>query len=371
MTELTVIDASGEGHRIGQAIAAATGHLRDQVEQWAAAATAAYPPGDPEVRAALRDLRTMLETRSPSTLDQVEGMATGYDVSVDGLLVAVLTTYFASTGVGDPGSGDGCSVFAVRSPGGRRTVLAKNRDSDRRFLTMQTVVRVRPASGHEWLALSTAGAPGVHSAGINSRGLAVADTHVPSRDVGIGLPRFSLMMHALERCATVAEAIAYLESVPRMGFGNLILADAEGATAVVECGHTRLAVIDDPDGNVIATNHFVSDPLAGTCRRAADSAEGDDSRRRRWRLAHALTDPGLVAGDPVGLLSVHERPGATCVHGDDDSTIATVVARPDERSLSVCVGNPCHAPMRTFSLSVPPAAAGGNRIDFPVGTDNV
>ncbi len=359
MTRLTTIDASGDGHRIGQAIAAATGHLRDQVEQWTATAMAAYRPGDPEVRAALLGVRSMLEKRSPSTLGQIEGMAAGYDVSADGLLAAVLTTYFASAGIGVPERGRDCSTFAVRGSSRRQTVLAKNRDSGRRFLTMQTVVRVRPASGYDWLALSTAGAPGVHSAGINSRGLAVADTHVPSRDVGIGLPRFSLMMHALEQCATTAEAIAYLRSVPRMGLGNLILTDAGGAVAVVECGHVRLAVIEDSDGCVIATNHFVSESLADACRQPPDSAEGRDSRWRHRRLTRALAGPDTVVDDPAGLLSAHEQPGATCVHGDEagDSTIATVIARPGERSLSVCAGNPCRAPMRTFRLGTPPVAA--------------
>lgn len=355
-----VIDASGDGYRIGQMIAGATSHLHDQVEQWADRAMAEYPPSDARVRATLLDLRSMLEAHSPSTLGQVEGMANRYGICADGLLVAVLTSYLANTSGSAPDSSRGCSVFAVRGLGRRPTLLAKNRDSDPRFRTMQTIIRVRPASGHNWLALSTAGAPGVHSAGINSRGLAVADTHVPSRDVGVGLPQFSLMMHALELCATTTEAIAYLESVPRMGLGNLILADAEGVIAVVECGHAQLAVVEDTRGYVAATNHFVSEPLAAAGRQAADSAEGRDSRQRRQRLARTLADPVPAAGNPVGLLSLHEQPGATCVHGGEtgDSTIATLIARPGERSLNVCIGNPCCAPMNTFWLEAPAGEAG-------------
>ncbi|WAX55154.1 C45 family peptidase [Jatrophihabitans cynanchi] len=351
MSQLATVEATGDGNRIGRAIAAATSHLRAEVAQWCHSALAAYAPDEPGVRASLHELRTMLEEHSPSTLGQVEGMARGYGVPADGLLVAVLATYFASADI--PGGDRGCSTFAVRGAAGRPPVLAKNRDSDQRFRSMQTIVRVQPAAGYEWLALSTAGAPAVHSAGINERGLAVADTHVPSTDVGIGLPRFSLMMHALEQCGTTDEAIAYLESVPRMGFGNLILADAEGAVAVVECGHSRLAVIEPAGDEVCATNHFVSDGLAGTCRHPAGSAEGLDSRARRRRLAVDLADADRLAGDPLGALSVHEQPGATCVHGDEGSgwTIATVVAHPDQRSMAIGVGTPCRAIPQRFSLA--------------------
>ena len=360
MTALTTVRASGDGYQIGRAIAAATPHVRDDVAGWVADALAAYPP-DSRVSGVLENVRATLQQHSPSTLAQVEGMASGYALPADGLLLCTLETFFRSAG--HTGADSGCSTFAARG-GKHPTVLAKNRDSDCRFLGMQTVVRVTPKHGREWAALSTAGAAGVHSAGMNATGLAIADTHVPSDDVGIGLPRFSLMMETLEQCSNTREAIAYLSSVPRMGFGNLILADPDGDIAVIECGHSQLSVIESAENHVVATNHFVSAPLARTCLQPPNSEDGRDTRRRHRRLNDALTGAAGQTVDPVALLSSHEHPGATCVHGDRDCaqrTIASIVLWPQHRRFGVSTGNPCSAPLQTFTLTTTHPANGQPR----------
>jgi isopenicillin-N N-acyltransferase like protein len=52
---------------------------------------------------------------------------------------------------------------------------------------------------------------------MNSKGLAVADTFVASKDLGFGIPRYSLMMNILEKFDTVQDAIQYFHTVPHTG----------------------------------------------------------------------------------------------------------------------------------------------------------
>ena len=95
---------------------------------------------------------------------------------------------------------------------------------------------------------------------MNERGLAIADTHVYSTDIGPGLPDYSLIMHILEEHDTVRSALDYLSSVPRMGRNNLILADVGGSLAVVELRYHHLAVVEARNGIAVNTNHFQPEP---------------------------------------------------------------------------------------------------------------
>jgi len=122
-----------------------------------------------------------------------------------------------------------------------RPLIAKAIEAhfDQKHLPLQIVIHATPESGYRYVYSGSAGSPGVFCAGINQAGLAIADTHVCSTDLGPGLPDYSLMMHLLEKHAIVSSAVDYLRSVPRLGRNNLILADAQGHLAVFEIGHRR------------------------------------------------------------------------------------------------------------------------------------
>lgn len=351
MRGLTVIEASGDGDRIGCAIADATADAGPTLARLVRKAAKRHPPGDEVVRHAVQDLRQMLLQYSPSTLAQIEAMALGYQLPADELLIWLLGTYFRSI----EATQQGCSVYARGgADSSREPWLVKNRDTDPQLENIQTLLRVKPTDGYAWAALSTAGAPDVHSAGMNEHGLAVADTHVPSSDIGIGLPRFSLMMHILQSCTSVEESVAYLRSVPRMGFGNLVLADAAGSVAVVECGHSHVEVLPTTADYVVATNHFISPSLAPTCLRKPESSAGADSRDRRRRMDTALAQESLDAEtDPISVVTDHKSPGATCIHstGKKESvTVATVVFFPTRGVVRVGVGTPCVSRMRDYTV---------------------
>lgn len=345
MNSITAVDVTGDAHDVGRAHALATMHVAEDVAKWTEEARRERPLMDSTSRQKLADVEYALSEHSPDTLGHIAGMAEVYGLSPESMLNAVLGSFFASTSRAEGLLPDqGCTTFALTG-NADGAIVVKNRDTSPRFLHMQTLLSVHPPAGHAWTALSTAGAPGVHSAGMNAVGLAVADTHVPSTDIGPGLPRFSLMMEMLTRCSTVKEAIAYSASVPVMGFGNIILGDATGECAVIECGFTQQGIVLPDDGFVVATNHFVSPQLEHSCLEPASSRAGVDSRARYKVITQALHGNQVDARvHPLDLMSLHTEDslGSLCVHKTDgSSTIATVIFRPERRLIEVGPGYPC------------------------------
>lgn len=359
-----VIDAHGTDRDIGRQHALGAAALRQGVVQWVEAVLADHPPGDAIVRRRVEEVRAAWQELTPQTLDQVAGMAEVYGLDEDYLLIAALGTYFRSLDRSG-GAAEGCTTLALGNP---RPLLAKNRDNDRRFLGLQTVLRAKPAQGHPWLALSTAGAPGVHSSGMNTAGLAVADTHVPSSDVGPGVPRYASMMHILEQCSSTAEAVDYLQVTPQMGLGNITVVDAQGSTAVVECGYRTAAVrwgIDAETGTTpvaaVATNHYATPVLAECLLEADEGTPGANSRARFAAVTEFLSGvegeattrqsadtalksmQRLFASHAGGENGTGEVPGSICQHGPSlrSETVSTAIYDPIGGHLDLCLGWSC------------------------------
>lgn len=409
MSELTpvIIEAGGSNTEIGRAHALATPHLRADVQRWVTSTQEDFPGDDPVTTERVEEVVRAWQDLTPATLEQIGGMAQVYDLPARGLLTAVLATYLRSLDRSATDT-DGCTTLALPGP---RPLLMKNRDNNSWFLPMQTVLRVQPDQGHPWLALSTAGAPGVHSSGMNAAGLCITDTHVASRDIGPGVPRFSSMMHVLEQCASTEEAVEYLLRVPQMGLGNLTMVDAGGRTAVVECGFSSSAVLRDVGlqdagaaeaaGTVVATNHFVSDHLATSVLEPEEGTPGIDSRARRAGVIDALRhrggdwppsrsevramaahhvwadgaeDPGVGRAGAAaavgagaadgGAVGAEPGAGSLCKHGQDSrsETVSTVVFDPVGRTVDLCLGRPCAAPFFRigFDGDPSPVQAGGD-----------
>jgi predicted choloylglycine hydrolase len=187
---------------------------------------------------------------------------------------------------------------------------------------------------------------------MNERGLAIADTHVSSRDLGPGVARFSLMMSILERCASTPDACAYLQSVRCMGAGNLILMDADGASVVVENGFRACGFIAPMQDIVVATNHFVSAELrdANIFRNSTTY----DETRARYTTARALLDQAHNAIDLAYAkrIAAHHGAPALCRHRplNDSDTISAAIYLPALRRLVFCNGWPCQGSYETYRL---------------------
>lgn len=347
------IRVEGTARDVGRQHAEATLFMREQVVAGVERVKALFPLAS--VADELAEITAALGKHSPDSLEQIAGMAEVFELSRKEMLLSVLQTYFQGRKrvqeVEDVASDHGCSTYAHASTAG--TALVKNRDTSPIFLDMQTILHVAEPGLFEWSALSTAGAPGVHSAGMNEHGLGVVDTHVPSAASGPGVPRFSLMMNMLQRCKTVSEALISYQSTPSMGYGNMVLQDADGDIAVIESGYAKSAIRRTNGEFLVATNHFVSEAMQPSCLEPPDSARGADSRERFQTLEAHVGEAGAeLLGDPLAPMRHHSHKpsGSICVHGVKSSeTISAIVLRPKERGFAVTHGSPCHAELIEYS----------------------
>ncbi len=310
--------------------------------------------------AALQDLDWPL-------LAHLQGLAEGLAIEFDDLLRYTLSSYLRDRQRVAGRAGEGCTTWAAAAPVAAQgqVLLAKNRDYHRDHMPLQTLAQVQPAGGYRYLCIGSAGSPLVFSSGINERGLAVADTHVLSMDLGPGLPRFSLMRKVLEHHDSTASALDYLRTVQHMGGGTLILVDAAGHLAVCESGHHRCGFIVANGGWLSSTNHFVTaelaecwiedepPPLQGNSqarqhrvRQALDAAAGhvDLAWAQALMVTHGTVQDALCR-HPLPVESASRHPSL------DASTISSAIFLPgglsgDARqrpALVLATGQPCEA----------------------------
>ncbi len=177
----------------------------------------------PQNRNLLRELLEALLELDPPIVEMIRGQAEGLKLDFDTLFKYSAVPYLEDVLL--PERAGGCTTWAASGEATEdgRPILVKNRDYRPEHLPLQVVVIAEPEVGYRYAYLTSAGSPGVFCAGMNEVGLAVADTHVSSLDVGPGIPSYSLMMHLLEEHKTVRSALDYLRSAKRMGRSNLIL----------------------------------------------------------------------------------------------------------------------------------------------------
>lgn len=277
----------------------------------------------------------------PEAIEEIAGIAEGFSLApeevFDFLHLGCLADLAAA-----PADTDGCSAF---SAGG---VVAKNRDFRPEHAGLQRIFQHEdPAwGGRRVLCLGSLGAPGAWSSGMNSDGLALADTQIATADHGPGVLRYFLMTRLLFACGTVAQALDAIATLPHAGGGSLVLGDASGAAAAVELRHRR---VDVARGAWVAhTNHYTAAPDL--------LAPVDHSAGRLEVLNRALArDPSQ---DPRRLLATH-APVALCRHAPDPSpTLAGAVWDCIGRAASIAAGPPCSTPWVRFE----PVIAGWREI---------
>ncbi len=156
-----------------------------------------------------------------------------------------------------------------------------------------------------------------------------------------------ITVHILEEHDTVRSALDYLNSVPRMGRNNLILADAGGDLAVVELGYHNLAIVEARNGIVVNTNHFVSPSLKESfvdC--TLPPVKGNSFHRyalvrKELEVARGSIDVAFAQR----LMATHAGPLASiCRHpmaGSNGATVSASIFLPAQRRMLFCHGLPC------------------------------
>ncbi|MCL4747350.1 MAG: hypothetical protein KJZ83_18330 [Burkholderiaceae bacterium] len=275
-------------------------------------------------------------------LDEMRGVARGFAIDERRLFAYLHLGVIADLD-------DGCTAWA-RSDRQHGAVLAKNRDFRGEHTSLQRIFRHRDPAwrGRRLLAVGSLGSPGVYSSGINSSGLALADTQVGTRDHGVGLLRYFLMTRILAHAASVDEALAIVNATAHAGGGTLVLADAGGALAAVELGHRRSAIERVDGGHLVRTNHFVDPGTAAQWRAPPGDRQAASSQLRRAAVLRAQqAAPGDLCVDAAfELMSRHDGADpldGLCRHGGDGDalTISCAVFALSPPTLYFCDGTPC------------------------------
>ena len=314
-----------------------------------------YEP-DARFESLLRETRELLEEIDAPLLAMIRGQAEALEFEFDTLLRYDLVTYLLDYLVTrKPPGTEGCTTWAATglATASGQPILVKNRDNRPERLPLQIVIHATPEAGYRYVCSGSASSPGVFCAGINQAGLAVADTHVCSTDLGPGLPDYALMMHILEAHDSVSSALDYLRSVLRQGRNNLILADAQGHLAVFEIGHRNYGLFETHDGTLVSTNHFVSPELRDCFVNTYPPPKSSNSFHRYERVTRELDDTLGQIDVPFAqrLMASHDTP--ICRHavaGKDSATNSTSIFLPARRTMLYCHGLPCQGQYDEFVL---------------------
>jgi hypothetical protein len=307
----------------------------------------------------VQESRALLQALDVPLLDLIRGQAEALDLDFDTLLRYSLVSYLRDDLVTHgPAVSNGCTIWGSTgsATADGQPILAKNREYRPEHMDMQVVARVTPKTGYRYLSSGSAGSPGVFGAGINEAGLAVADTHVTSTDLGPGLPDCSLMMHILEEHDSVSSALDYLRSVPRMGRNNLMLADASGHLAVFEIGHRAYGRLETYDGSLVSANHFDSPELRDSFVDDSEPTQQGNSYERYALASRALMEARgqIDVAFTKTLARTHAGPLASlCRHPREDegsSTISGSIFLPAQRTMLFCYGLPCQGRYEAYRL---------------------
>jgi isopenicillin-N N-acyltransferase-like protein len=362
-TEIPLIAISGTHYEMGRQHGLQFIHLRPPIVEAIEARFAQIESDSPDDRfeSLVRETTEVLREMDPPILEMIRGQAEALELDFDTLLRYDLVSYLRDdliTRQTANSASEGCTTWAAvgSATADGEPLLVKNRDYRPEHLPLQIFVTATPTVGYRYIYGSSAGSPGVFNSGMNEKGLAIADTHVCSTDIGPGLPDCSLMMHILEEHDTVRSALDYLSSVPRMGRNNLILADAGGDLAVVELGYHHLAVVEAQNDIGVNTNHFVSPSLKDSfVDRTRPPVKGNsfhryDLVRRELEAARGNIDVAFAQR----LMATHAGPLASiCRHlelSGQSATIATMIYQPACRASIFCYGYPCESPYHTITL---------------------
>jgi hypothetical protein len=281
------------------------------------------------------------------------GIAAGFSLRPEDLLAYLHLSVIQDLARKGPHD-DGCSAWAISLLDAG--VLGKNRDFHSEHAALQQVFwHSDPAwKGRTILTVGSLGSPGAYSSGINSCGLAVADTQIGTSDHGVGLLRYFLMSVLLVTCRTVDDALNIIGQSQHVGGGSLVLADAAGAVAAVELGHRHVHLKQEGGSWRCRTNHFVSAELSATQQGLPEAVMDKSSRARLNFLTEKL--PGLSADFHLSrakaMMASHdtsERSGL-CRHGEDGDafTISTSLYCCNPPTLDFCAGVPCSGNWRRY-----------------------
>ncbi len=333
-----------------------------------------------------RPFEAVIERAFPSALEEISGIAEGSGVPFATLLalnartellapdyrarVAALAGAAARAG----GAINECTSFAVAptasprqgSRAGDGVWLAQNWDWLGGQRAALVLLDVTPSQGPRYLTVTEAGM--LAKIGCNEHGLGVTLNILRSYDDGRqpGLP-VHILLRALLSCHSVAQALEFARAQPHYtSSSNVLMADALGAIASLECSPRGLRELRPVAGKLWHTNHFIDPQQAGFDA----NLEGNTSTLARYGAAAELLGPDagpmslaaaqLVLGDErAGFDSICRFPDPAVPSAARVETVASVVMNLTDRELWVASAQPSLGGFAHHRLAVGSAAALG------------
>jgi isopenicillin-N N-acyltransferase-like protein len=310
-------------------------------------------------------------TAYPQYIDELEGIAEGAGVSLEGLFVDLCEELWerpawrAHAGYGGPagqepapptglqvpslgtrngwpywGQTRGCTDFSAR---GRATVdgstlIAHTNDLDPEVEKDLILLRVQAGDEPEFLGVSIAGLG--YSAGFNAAGICMSGNWVSCNDIRPGVPRL-LLVRAILAARRLGEAMNACLLRWRASNYNNVIADANGEIYSMEGSATDCEPIYT-EGDVGAhANHYVSLPMRHFETDRNDIGDSVIRYNRAIRLVrenHGWLSPELFRK----LLTDHANyPASICRHGPDSVTVFAMVLDLNRRTAWIGRGRPC------------------------------
>lgn len=283
-------------------------------------------------------------------LAEIEGIAAGAGRGVDEMLTLNARTEILppsypgdasqhwqqvqelNRGAGIPDWGE-CTALAIQPPrsatGG--TLLAQNWD----WLGMQRaaviLLRTREAEGASCLTFTEAGM--LAKIGLNAHGFGVCLNLLRSRRDGErpGVP-VHVLLRALLKCRSVAEAIQLAASATHGASSNVLCADRGGEAASLELSPTGVEVVRPEDGVVCHTNHFLMPmgreaevprwPTLSTEQRLARIESLSRAQRARIGIAELQA---MLRDESEGQMSICRHPDPELPREARPETVASVI----------------------------------------------
>lgn len=323
----------------------------------------AYPDlGDltrDRILAATHEFLPHLERYAPAMVEELRGIAEGARISFEealllqirGEIVYALTPpdFVATSPVAT--SSVACTAFAISGAGTKdgRTLVGQNWDYAVDLDSgIMHLLHVTPEDGPRQLMLTYAGLTSF--IGMNSAGVANFLNSLPWGWCKVGIPHYPVCWR-IYRERELAGVRRVLEATDTVQAENHLLADGSGHYADAELTPQGVSWIDDRDGFLVHTNHYLAEPNASNPNLGATVA---DSLTRRARLGSMIAEHyGTIDLSLLhGFLSDHENyPTSICRHeGMPDGTpegpkigwtAASLIAVPEQGLMYICVGNPC------------------------------
>lgn len=269
----------------------------------------------------------------------------------------------------------GCTAVAI-APAASATdsaVIAYNHDFPPRFGRYNFARRNHPSDGFASVCLAYPIMVGC-LAGVNERGLAVTLNHAFSTDYAgrPGLLLTTLVQDALDRCASVADAIDLFTRTPVTNGALLTVADASGARAVVELSCTAARVRTTGEPLLVSFNKYEHPdmeehevPVGAVSTGLVPGVplhESNVERRRRWEALGptfpAIFDEAAIRRAMTDHRGAQGDKNSICRHDDPLSeTLWSAILDTRSRTIRVVFGHACGGPYRTYGIERPTSSA--------------